>query len=88
MKLAHILLVGPDARRSDSDPNRPQGDEPMTLGNFSVSLAVRDINASKAFYEKLGFTQIARRPRPALGDHAERHAPISACSRACSSATR
>lgn len=30
----------------------------MTLGNFSVSLSVRDINASRAFYEKLGFTQV------------------------------
>jgi lactoylglutathione lyase len=28
----------------------------MELGNFSVSLAVKDINASKLFYEKLGFT--------------------------------
>ena len=28
----------------------------MNLGNFSVSLAVKDIEASKAFYEKLGFT--------------------------------
>jgi predicted enzyme related to lactoylglutathione lyase len=28
----------------------------MNLGNFSVSLAVKDITASKAFYEKLGFT--------------------------------
>jgi catechol 2,3-dioxygenase-like lactoylglutathione lyase family enzyme len=27
----------------------------MELGAFSVSLAVRDIEASKAFYEKLGF---------------------------------
>ena len=27
----------------------------MELGNFSVSLAVKDIKASKAFYEKLGF---------------------------------
>ncbi|MHC4975415.1 MAG: VOC family protein [Planctomycetota bacterium] len=27
----------------------------MHLGNFSVSLAVKDIHASKAFYEKLGF---------------------------------
>ena len=29
----------------------------MELGNFSVSLAVKDIEASKQFYEKLGFTQ-------------------------------
>lgn len=28
----------------------------MDLGSFSVSLAVKDIAASKAFYEKLGFT--------------------------------
>lgn len=27
----------------------------MNLGTFSISLAVKDINASKAFYEKLGF---------------------------------
>jgi lactoylglutathione lyase len=28
----------------------------MDLGNFSISLAVKDIKVSKAFYEKLGFT--------------------------------
>jgi lactoylglutathione lyase len=28
----------------------------MELGAFSVSLAVKDIEASKQFYEKLGFT--------------------------------
>lgn len=27
----------------------------MELGSFSISLAVKDIHASKAFYEKLGF---------------------------------
>jgi len=27
----------------------------MELGNFSVSLAVKDIKTSRAFYEKLGF---------------------------------
>jgi len=27
----------------------------MELGAFSISLTVKDINASKAFYEKLGF---------------------------------
>ena len=31
----------------------------MDLGTFSVSLAVKDIKASRAFYEKLGFTEIA-----------------------------
>ena len=33
--------------------------KPMDLGNFSVSLAVKDIKASKAFYEKLGFTEVS-----------------------------
>ncbi|MDB2437432.1 VOC family protein [Hellea sp.] len=27
----------------------------MQLGNFSISLAVKDVKVSKAFYEKLGF---------------------------------
>ena len=31
----------------------------MALGNFSVSLTVKDIEASKLFYEKLGFTAFA-----------------------------
>jgi catechol 2,3-dioxygenase-like lactoylglutathione lyase family enzyme len=31
----------------------------MKLGTFSVSLTVKDIHASKAFYEKLGFTVFA-----------------------------
>ena len=29
----------------------------MDLGAFSISLAVKDIDASKAFYEKLGFKE-------------------------------
>jgi len=36
----------------------------MQLGNFSVSLAVKDISASRAFYEKLGFRVI-------MGDQAK-----------------
>jgi catechol 2,3-dioxygenase-like lactoylglutathione lyase family enzyme len=34
----------------------------MRLGNFSVSLAVKDIGASRAFYEKLGFRAIGGEP--------------------------
>lgn len=30
----------------------------MELGSFSVSLAVKDLAASMAFYEKLGFTPV------------------------------
>lgn len=29
----------------------------MELGAFSISLSVKDINTSKTFYEKLGFTE-------------------------------
>ena len=31
----------------------------MQLGNFSISLTVKDIAASRAFYEKLGFTMVS-----------------------------
>ena len=31
----------------------------MELGNFSVSLAVKDLEASRKFYEKLGFKPFA-----------------------------
>lgn len=34
----------------------------MELGAFSVSLAVKDLAASRAFYEKLGFTAFAGNP--------------------------
>jgi predicted lactoylglutathione lyase len=35
----------------------------MKLGAFSVSLAVKDINASWAFYEKLGFSKVMGDPK-------------------------
>jgi len=34
----------------------------MELGAFSVSLAVKDLQASRRFYEKLGFTSFAGDP--------------------------
>jgi len=34
----------------------------MNLGAFSVSLAVKDIAASRAFYEALGFEQVLGEP--------------------------
>ena len=34
----------------------------MRLGNFSVSLAVKDLAASRAFYEKLGFRAVGGNP--------------------------
>ncbi len=38
--------------------------QPLPLGSFSLSLAVKDIAVSLAFYEKLGFTAVG-------GDQAE-----------------
>ena len=32
--------------------------QPTTLGAFSVSLAVKDLAASREFYEKLGFKEV------------------------------
>jgi lactoylglutathione lyase len=34
----------------------------MELGNFSISLAVKDLEASRQFYEKLGFTRFGGDP--------------------------
>lgn len=34
----------------------------MELGAFSISLAVKNLELSKAFYEKLGFRQFAGQP--------------------------
>lgn len=51
--LAVLSLTGP----LPEDPQAMQN-APVQLGNFSVSLAVKDIRASKAFYEKLGFEEV------------------------------
>jgi len=45
-------------------PNRSSAsfkrkETPMDLGTFSISLAVKDIEASRSFYEKLGFKVFA-----------------------------
>jgi catechol 2,3-dioxygenase-like lactoylglutathione lyase family enzyme len=34
----------------------------MQLGNFALCLAVNDLTASRAFYEKLGFAQVSGDP--------------------------
>ncbi len=43
------------AERAAAPSTQPAGAKHMELGNFSVSLAVKDLAASRAFYEKLGF---------------------------------
>jgi catechol 2,3-dioxygenase-like lactoylglutathione lyase family enzyme len=67
MIVAFVFFVGGGAfEPAPATPQTPRastrpasGDAQMQLGNFSVSLAVKDIAASRAFYEKLGFKQIA-----------------------------
>jgi catechol 2,3-dioxygenase-like lactoylglutathione lyase family enzyme len=41
----------------------PEKEPPLRLGNFSVSLNVKDLAASRAFYEKLGFKVIGGDPK-------------------------
>jgi catechol 2,3-dioxygenase-like lactoylglutathione lyase family enzyme len=49
---------------NDKKEASPKKGSNMNLGAFSVSLAVKDIAASRAFYEKLGFKHV-------LGDQAQ-----------------
>ena len=44
------------------DGDQRAGDTRMKLGNFSVSLTVKDLAASRAFYEKLDFRMVAGDP--------------------------
>lgn len=52
-----VLLLAGCASTQARHANQPSntGGQAMQLGNFSVSLSVKDIAASRAFYEKLGF---------------------------------
>lgn len=53
-------VVGGEGEKGTGGPGEAgsAGGE-MRLGNFSVSLAVKDIAASRAFYEKLGFKVVS-----------------------------
>lgn len=43
---------------NDSNTSKGRAASSMPLGNFSISLAVKDLGASKAFYENLGFEMV------------------------------
>ncbi len=53
-----------DVKTAEKQTEEPsEKEKPMRLGNFSVSLTVKDLEASKVFYEKLGFKVFAAAPR-------------------------
>lgn len=53
--LASALLGAAAAAALSPSLRTPVDDSKFELGAFSVSLAVKDLKASRAFYEKLGF---------------------------------
>jgi catechol 2,3-dioxygenase-like lactoylglutathione lyase family enzyme len=57
---AFVFVLGVLAQdpRPATRPGQDTKEKQMRLGNFSVSLAVKDIAVSRAFYEKLGFRAI------------------------------
>ena len=44
-----------DNKEQSNDNSTIKKNDTMKLGAFSISLSVKDINASKQFYENLGF---------------------------------
>jgi catechol 2,3-dioxygenase-like lactoylglutathione lyase family enzyme len=62
--LLAMFLLGA-AADSDSETHpavAAESIDSMDLGNFSISLAVKNLAASRAFYENLGFTKIGGEP--------------------------
>jgi lactoylglutathione lyase len=56
MKRRQLLAAATGAAMLGAQEKKKEGIR-MNVGAFSVSLAVKDLAASKAFYEKLGFTK-------------------------------
>jgi catechol 2,3-dioxygenase-like lactoylglutathione lyase family enzyme len=57
--LVCLLVICASTRATSPGTGQTNGDGAMRLGNFSVSLTVKDLAASRAFYEKLGFHVVA-----------------------------
>lgn len=58
LTLGGALALTAVAGGTTTQSTKAQEKTTMELGNFSVSLAVKDIKVSKAFYEKLDFKEI------------------------------
>src|SRR3954468_6438806 len=59
LTLAGLLVVVAMVGTTTAPAVETKEKKTLELGNFSVSLTVKDIKASKAFYEKLDFKEIA-----------------------------
>ncbi len=56
--IALIAIAANGRQDSDGVPTKKaEPDKEIRLGNFSISLSVKDIKASLEFYERLGFRQ-------------------------------
>ncbi|MBL8880412.1 MAG: VOC family protein [Phycisphaerales bacterium] len=53
-----VLCFGGMQTKPEQKPEPAKNADAVRLGNFSVSLTVKDLAASRAFYEKLGFRQV------------------------------
>lgn len=56
--LVFLALVGHPWSALQQGASKPAKETALRLGNFSVSLTVKDLAVSRAFYEKLGFRAI------------------------------
>ena len=66
-RIVRCVVVGLLAGCASAQASSPAagvalGDAPTRLGNFSVSLTVKDLAAARAFYEKLGFRMVGGSP--------------------------
>jgi catechol 2,3-dioxygenase-like lactoylglutathione lyase family enzyme len=57
--LALASLAAATLMSTRAQEKQPEKQASLPLGNFCISLAVKDIKASKAFYEKLDFKQVS-----------------------------
>lgn len=53
-----VIAVAATAATPSSRTSKEQREPTMELGAFSVSLSVKDLEASRQFYEKLGFNHL------------------------------
>ena len=58
LTLAGVLAVVAITGTTTTPSAETKEKKAMELGNFSISLTVKDIKASKAFYEKLDFKEV------------------------------